>query len=140
MKSLTLSLLVAFGLTLGAANAFAETPNGFVSVSPVAQEAAKEALVHDRRANDYRVTARIETQKGQDSMAIAINDDKYGFPYEAGVQRAKAQQHYLAARNANAAAAREEAMAAECRAKAAAYAKPAPTTIKIVLPSLIPSR
>lgn len=134
MKSLTLSLLVAFGLTLGAANAFAETPHSPVSVSAAAQEATKEAMAHDRRAAAYRITARFETQKAQDSMAIAINDDKYGFPYEAGVQRAKAEQHYLAARTANAAAAREEAMAAECRAKAAAYSTPATPSIRIVLP------
>jgi hypothetical protein len=135
MKSLTLSLLVAFGLTLGAANAFAETPHSPVSITAAAQEALKEAQAHDRLASQYRMTARIETKKAQDSMAIAINDDKYGFTYEAGVQRAKAEGHLLAARTATNAAAREDAAAAQCRSRAAQFSAPPSTSIKIIVPT-----
>lgn len=134
MKSLTLSLLVAFGLTLGAATAFAETPQAPVSVSAAAQNAIREAQNHERLAAGHRITARIETQKAQDSMAIAISDDQHGFPYEAGVQRAKALQHQLAAREAYAAAAREDAMAAQCRATAAQWSAPPARPILIFRP------
>lgn len=120
MKSLALSLLVALGVTLGTANAFADTPRAQTAAGYLAsaQSASQKAAVHAQRARDLRATARTESQAAQDSMRIANDDMKQGFTYEAGVQRAKAQAHLTAAQNALAAAAREEAMAAACRSEA----------------------
>lgn len=117
MKSIALSFLVAAGLTLGAATALAETPAGSV-VLTAAQEANREADAHARRATEFRVIARVETERAAQSMKIALDDEKLGFTYEAGVQRAKAVKHQMAAHIAMSNAAKEEKIAAEYRAKA----------------------
>ena len=132
MKSLTLSLLVAFGLTLGAANAFAETPASPFNVAAAAQSALREAQQHEANALQYQATARAETQAANDSMKIAIADDQHGFPYEAGEQRKLAKKHQDAAAAALAAATREQTMAAQCRARAAALT---PTVTAPFVPS-----
>ena len=118
MKSITLSLLVAVGLTLGAANAFAETPPTGVVLN-VAKEATRQAEIHTRRAAEYRMVARVETTKAQVSLSIAISDEQHGFVYEAGIQRAKAAEHQRAAQTALASAVREDTIAAQYRAQAA---------------------
>ncbi len=117
MKSIALSFLVAVGLTLGAANALAETPAGSAALAAV-QEANREADAHARRATEFRVIARVESQRAAQSMKIALDDEKLGFTYEAGVQRAKAVKHQVAAQLATQSALREEKLAAEWRAKA----------------------
>ena len=119
MKSFTASLLVAFGLTLGAANAFAETRTAPVDHASIARSALQEAREHDAKAQQFRVTARAEEQAAKDSMKIAIADEQKGFPYEASVQRGFAAKHQAAAQAALLGASREEAMAAACRTRAA---------------------
>lgn len=143
MKSITVSLLVAFGLTLGAANAFAETRTAPLNIGAAAQSAMQEAREHEQKAQQYRVTARLEAQAAKDSMQIAVYDDQKGFPYEASVQRAFAEKHQKAADLANRAAAQEDVLAANCHARAAqltmvvnAPFKPsAATASKVQLPS-----
>lgn len=120
MKSIALSFLVAVGLTLGAANAFADVPASN-AVLTAAQEASREADAHARRANELRAVARQEEQYAAQSMKIALDDEKLGFTYEAGVQRAKALRHQMAARIAMQGAAREDDLAAQYRAKAAQH-------------------
>lgn len=119
MKSITVSLLVAFGLTLGAANAFAETRTAPFNAGSAAQSAMQEAREHEQKAQQYRVTARLEEQAAKDSMKIAIYDEQKGFPYEASVQRGFAQKHQNAAAAATRAAVQEDMLAANCHARAA---------------------
>lgn len=120
MKSLALSLLVAVGLSLGAASASAEMPPVVVPTAHAVNmhEAARLAREHAERANQYRVTARLEAQKARDCLRIAADNDKQGFPYYAKKMREKAAMHQQAAFQYENRAEREEALARHYRALA----------------------
>ena len=117
MKSLALSLLVALGVSLGTVNAFADSGR---TASPLeaAAASARQAKAHAEIAQQYRVAARVATDKAQLARKIVENDLKQGFTYEAGVERDKAIKLELLARRDLASAAREDALAAQCRAEA----------------------
>lgn len=113
MKSLALSLLVALSVSLGAASASAETRQGAgLTFRPTASYLAKQ---HAEKAAQHRLNARLETEKAQNCLRIARDDDAQGFTYEAGVMRAKAAEHMKAAQASTAAAEREEALAKHYR-------------------------
>lgn len=120
MKSLALSLLVAVGLSLGAASASAETPPVVVPVahSVDMHQAARLAREHAERANQYRVTARLEAQKARDCLRIAADNDEQGFPYYAKKMRERAAEHQQAAFQYESRAQREDALAQHYRALA----------------------
>ncbi|MEZ4293466.1 MAG: hypothetical protein R3B70_00695 [Polyangiaceae bacterium] len=122
MKSFALSLLVALGVSLGAASASAEAarPAAPTAYSQM-QQATRLAAEHTQRAQQHRLAARVATEAAKDCLRIATNNDKQGFPYEAGVMRAKAAQHQQTARASTEAAQREEALAAKYKAEAAHY-------------------
>lgn len=119
MKSFALSMLVALGVSLGAANALADTTSQSPSaLLAAAQQATMQANAHAARAEQLRSAARSESQKAQDSLRIAADDTKLGFTYEAGIERQKAAQHMAAAQADVAAAGREDAISANLRVTA----------------------
>jgi hypothetical protein len=123
MKSLALSLLVAVGVTLGAASAAHADAPRTESPSAVlanAQEASRQAAMHDQRAVEHRNAARVWSEKAKNALKIANDDAVQGFMYEAGVMREKAQQYQRSADTSVAAARREETTASIYRARAQA--------------------
>ena len=130
MKSLALSLLVAVGLSLGAATASAETPQAVVPSTVFAhiQEAARLAREHEQSAIQYRTTARNEAQAARDCLRIADDDAKQGFMYYATKMREKAAQHQKAAVQNEEWAKREDSIAQHYRAQAKEYLTQKPAT------------
>lgn len=122
MKSIALSLLVAAVVSLGAATASAEAPRNHATASLLtsASDASSRAVAHGQRAAEHRAAARTSTENAGHCLRIAENDMKQGFVYQAGVMRAKAEEHMRAARASTAAAQQEEALAAHWRAEAKA--------------------
>lgn len=121
MKSVALSLLVAAALSLGAATAFADASRnngGMAAVLASAKDAQARAVQHSQNAAQHRAAARVSQEMAAHCLRIAENDMKHGFPYQAGLMRAKADQHLAAARASTLAAQQEEALAARWRAEA----------------------
>jgi hypothetical protein len=123
MKSLALSLLVAVGLSLGAATALADTtraastPSSWLSAAAASMQ---QANLHAERAQQYRAAASVATEKAKLATKIAENDAKQGFSYEAGVEHEKALKYQQEAQTDLALAARETEIAAQLRAQARA--------------------
>ena len=128
MKSLALSLLVAAGLSLGAASASAETAAPVVNATMLAkmQTASRLAQQHEERARQYRTAARVESLAAQDCLRIAADNDKQGLTYYAVKMREKAAQHQKAALANQAAAEREDGIARQYRAQAQQHLAPKP--------------
>jgi hypothetical protein len=85
-----------------------------------ANDAQARAVQHSQLAAQHRAAARASTNMANHCLRIAEDDIQHGFTYEAGVMRAKAEEHLRAARASTAAAQREEALAARWRAEAQA--------------------
>ena len=117
MKSLALSLLVALGVSLGTATAFAEAPRP-ESVLAAAQVSMQQAQAHAARAAEYRLAWRVASEKARTAQIVAENDAKHGFTYEAGVEREKAAKYQQEAQSDLTGASREDALAVQCRAQA----------------------
>ena len=147
MKSVALSLVVAAVLSLGAATASADAPretNRMAAVLASAQDAQARATQHKQNAAQHRTAARKSQEMAAHCLRIAESNMKHGFPYQAGLMRAKAEQHLADARASLAAAQREEALAAhwqaEARAKMAQYQQGFVLTPKAAAPHKGPSR
>jgi hypothetical protein len=123
MKSIALSLLVAVGLSLGAASASAETPQSMALPAVIGriQEASRLAREAEERAQQYRATARVEAKAAMDCRRIATDNEKQGFPYYAAVMREKAAKHQATALQNERWAEREETAARQYRAQAQQY-------------------
>ena len=117
MKSLALSLLVALGVSLGAATAFAEDPRP-EAVLAAAQASMQQAQAHQARAAEYRIAWRVASDKARAAQIVAENDAKQGFSYEAGVEREKAAKYQQEAQADLTGAAREEMLATQYRNQA----------------------
>lgn len=121
MKSVVLSLVVAAVVSLGAVSASADvarTPG--VSVLLVsAQDATNRANQHATNAAQHRTAARLARESAGHCLRIAADDEKHGFPYQAGLMRAKAAEYMKSAQASDALARQEEVAEAQWRAKAA---------------------
>ena len=117
MKSLALSLLVALGVSLGTVTAFADSGRTG-SLLETAAATSHQAQVHAQRAAEYRLAARVASEKARVALQVMENDLKQGFVYEAGIMRQKAAAYQQEAQSNLALAAREDAIAAQLRAQA----------------------
>jgi len=115
MKSVALSLLAAFALTLGSQAASAADvtprPGAVMMTTSGPKESLQLASFHAQRALTHREAARASTALAVHAMKIAADDEAQGFTYQAGVQRERARQHRLRAEASTLAAVRDEALA-----------------------------